>query len=336
MATTRHDRASDTVLQEHLERLARTDLAMAAANETIRAARASRDMAIRDAAAAGLSLRQIGGALGLSAQGVNATLSNGRAVYDTIGQTYSQTRRPDPRIRDAIWAALGDAKSVVNVGAGAGSYEPPQTILAVEPSMVMIAQRPPELAPAAVTTAARIPLPDRSVDAALASLTIHHWTDHEACLAELRRVARRIIVFTWDQELSHTFWLTDYVPAIIETDSEVAVPIDWICEQLGTTDVRPVPVPWDCTDGFLGAFWQRPEAYLDPLVRNGISTLTRIDQHALNAGLEVLLEDLQSGAWHRDHAELLELEELDLGYRLIVAEFDQDRSAAINSRAWPT
>ena len=320
MATTRHDRATDTTLAEHLERLARTDVAMTAANETTRAARASRDAAIREAVTAGLSLRQIGGALGLSAQGVSQTLANGRAVYDTIGQTYSQTRRPDPRVRDAIWAALGDAKSVVNVGAGAGSYEPPQTLLAVEPSMVMIAQRPPELAPAAVTTAARIPLPDKSVDAALASLTVHHWSDHEACFAELRRVARRIVIFTWDQELTDTFWLTGYVPAIIECDAKVAVPINWICEQLGTTDVRPVPVPWDCTDGFLGAFWRRPEAYLDPVVRNGISTLTRIDQQVLNAGLEVLLEDLQSGEWRRKHAALLELEELDLGYRMIVAE----------------
>jgi SAM-dependent methyltransferase len=321
MATTRHDRATDPVLQEHLDRLARSDAAMAAAAEGIRGARATRDASIREAAAAGLSLRQIGGALGLSAQGVNSTLANGpKPVYDTIGQTYSQTRRPDPRIRDAIWAALGNAKSVVNVGAGTGSYEPPQTLLAVEPSMVMIAQRSPELAPAAVTTAARIPLPDKSVDAALASLTIHHWTDREACFAELRRVAKRIVVFTWDQELTDTLWLTDYVPAIIETDARVAVPIDWICEQLGTTDVRPVPVPWDCTDGFMGAYWRRPEAYLDPVVRNGISTLTRVDQQVLNAGLEVLLEDLQSGAWHRDHADLLELEELDLGYRLVVAD----------------
>ena len=133
-------------------------------------------------------------------------------------------------------------------------------------------------------------------------------------------MAKRIVVFTWDEDLTHTLWLTDYVPAIIETDAKVAVPIDWICEQLGTIDVRPVPIPWDCTDGFLGAYWRRPEAYLDPVVRNGISTLTRIDQQVLNAGLEVLLEDLQSGAWHRDHADLLELEELDLGYRLVVAE----------------
>jgi len=320
MARTRHDRAADRTLSAHIERLRRTDALMALAQEEVRGARAFRDAAIRDAVTAGLSLRQIGGALGLSAQGVNATLNPARAVYDSIGQTYSQTRRPDPRIRDAIWAALGDAKSVVNVGAGTGSYEPPQTILAVEPSMVMIAQRPPELAPAAVTTAARIPLPDKSVDAALASLTIHHWTDREAGFAELKRVARRIVIFTWDAGLIPGFWLTDYVPAIIETDAGVAVPIDWICEQLGTTDVRPVPVPWDCSDGFMGAYWRRPEAYLDPVVRNGISTLTRIDQHVLNAGLEILVDDLRSGEWHRRHAGLLAMEELDLGYRLVVAE----------------
>jgi SAM-dependent methyltransferase len=320
MATTRHDRATDQLLEQHLQSLERTVAAMEIANDAVRSARTARDAAIREAVAAGLSLRQIGGALGLSAQGVNATLAgSSRAVYDAIGQTYSQTRRPDPRVRDAIWTALGDARSVVNVGAGTGSYEPPQTILAVEPSMVMIAQRAPELAPAAVTTAARIPLPDKSVDAALAVLTIHHWSDREACFAELMRVARRVVILTWDQELTDTFWLTDYVPAIIESDAKIAVPIDWICDQLGTSDVRPVPVPWDCTDGFLGAFWRRPEAYLDPVVRNGISTLTRIDQQVMNAGLELLLEDLQSGEWRRRHADLLDLQELDLGYRLIVA-----------------
>ncbi len=322
MATSRHDRATDALLEHHLQRLRHTNAVMASAGEEVRRARAFRDDAIREAVAAGLSLRQIGGALGLSAQGVNATLDAPRAAYDTIGQTYSQTRRPDPRIRDAIWDALGDAKSVVNVGAGTGSYEPPQTLLAVEPSVVMIAQRPPELAPAAVTTAERIPLPGKSVDAALAALTIHHWADLESSLAEIRRVARRLVIFTWDLDVSRTFWLIDYIPAILDLDERIAVPVARLAELLHTSDIRTVPVPHDCTDGFMGAFWRRPEAYLDPAVRAGISTFPRIDQHVVGAGLEVLVDDLQSGAWRERYAHLLDLEELDLGYRLVVADLD--------------
>ncbi len=295
---------------------------MATAGEEVARARALRNEVIRAAVADGLSLRQVSGAVGLSPEGVNASLSKPTPIYDTIGTTYARTRQPDSRIRDAIWAAIGDAKSVVNVGAGAGSYEPPQTILAVEPSLVMIAQRPPELAPAAVTTAERIPLPDKSVDVALCSLTIHHWPDFDAGLAEIRRVARKIVIFTWDLDVSQNFWLCDYIPAINDADQRVAVPVPYLREVLATEDVRPVPVPHDCQDGFLGAYWRRPEMYLDPLVRAGISTLSKLDQHVVKAGLETLLEDLQSGAWKERYRSILGLEELDIGYRLVVAEWD--------------
>lgn len=320
MPTSRHDRARGAVLEAHTERLRQTSAAISRTADEARRARSLRDEAIRAAVAAGLSLRQIGRALGLSAQGV-ATLAAGRPVYDAIGATYARTRQPDPRVRDAIWAALGEAKSVVNVGAGSGSYEPPQTLLAVEPSMVMIAQRPPNLAPAAVTTAERIPLPDKSVDAALAVLTIHHWPDFAAGIAEMRRVARSVVVFTWDFDVFRNFWLCDYIPAIVEADERVAVPIGRLTGLLQTDDVRTVPVPHDCADGFMGAFWRRPEAYLDPEVRAGISTFAKLDRSVVNAGLEVLLEDLQSGAWHERYGDLLSLEELDLGYRLVVARW---------------
>mgnify|MGYP001013619903 CR=1 FL=1 len=299
---------------------------MASSLEETRRARAHRDEVIREAAAAGLSLRQIGGALGLSAQGV-ATVTAGRPIYDTIGSGYAQTRQPDPRIRDAIWAALGGARSVVNVGAGAGSYEPPETLLAVEPSMVMIAQRPPGLAPAAVTTAERIPLPDKSVDAALCILTIHHWPDVEAGFREIRRVARSVVVYTWDFQVSRHFWLSRYLPAFNEADARIEIPISRLCELLETDDVRPVPVPHDCQDGFLGAFWRRPEAYLDPGVRAGISTFAKLDQAVVKAGLELLLEDIQSGAWNEQHRALLDLDELDVGYRLVVAKWDDPEPA---------
>lgn len=321
MPTSRHDRAQGTRLTEHIDRLRLASEAVATSSAQARLARMHRHEAIREAVAAGLSLRQIGGALGLSAQGV-ATIAGGRPVYDAIGGTYTRTRQPDARIRDAIWAALADAKSVVNVGAGAGSYEPPQTLLAVEPSIVMITQRPAGLAPAALTTAERIPLPDKSVDAALCVLTIHHWPDVEAGFREIRRVARSVVVYTWDFDDSQRFWLTQYIPAINDADARIAVPLDRLCAMLGTDDVRAVPVPYDCVDGFLGAFWRRPEAYLDPEVRAGISTFAKLDQSVVNAGLEVLLEDIQSGAWNRRYQALLHREELDVGYRLVVARWD--------------
>lgn len=320
MPTSRHDRAQGSRLAEHTARLRLAAEALASSTEAVRQARAHRDDILRDAVAAGLSLRQIGNALGLSAQGV-ASVAAGRPVYDTIGGTYAQTRQPDSRIRRAIWAALGDAQSVVNVGAGAGSYEPPQTLLAVEPSMVMIAQRPPGLAPAAVTTAERIPLPDKSVAAALCILTIHHWPDVEAGFREIRRVARSVVVYTWDFDVSRDFWLCRYIPAINEADAKIAVPMSRLCDLLETDDVRAVPVPHDCADGFLGAFWRRPEAYLDPAVRAGISTFAKLDRSVVNAGLEVLLEDLQSGLWRERHESLLSRDELDVGYRLVVASW---------------
>ncbi|MGE3076531.1 MAG: class I SAM-dependent methyltransferase [Dehalococcoidia bacterium] len=322
MAKTRHDRAKDAVLETHLERLREAETVMAAAAEQVSRARALRNEVIRSAVDAGLSLRQVSGAVGLSPEGVNASLGQSAPIYDSIGATYARTRQPDPRIRDRIWAAIGDAKSVVNVGAGAGSYEPPQTLLAVEPSMVMIAQRPAGLAPAAVTTAERIPLPDKSVDVALCSLTIHHWPDFDAGLAEIRRVARKIVIFTWDFDVSQDFWLCDYIPAINDADQHIAVPVAHLREVLNTNDVTPVPVPHDCQDGFLGAYWRRPQMYLDPLVRAGISTLSKLDQHVVRAGLETLLEDLQSGAWQQRYGSLMGLDDLDIGYRLVVADLD--------------
>jgi SAM-dependent methyltransferase len=243
--------------------------------------------------------------------------------YDTIGTTYAQTRREDPRIREAIWSALGDARSVVNVGAGTGSYEPPQTLLAVEPSIVMISQRREGLAPAAVTTAERIPLPDKSVDAALCILTIHHWPDLAAGVAELRRVARRAVFFTWDRDVTAGFWLLkEYFPEMAAADYAKAVPLERLAELAGPVEsLTTVEVPHDCIDGFLGAFWRRPEHYLDPVVRAGISAFSFVREAQLAPGLEKLEADLRSGAWHERHADLLTRNSLDLGYRLVVANW---------------
>ncbi|WP_238007466.1 methyltransferase domain-containing protein [Dactylosporangium sp. AC04546] len=244
------------------------------------------------------------------------------AIYDAIGTTYAGTRRPDPRIGALITAALGDARSVVNVGAGAGSYEPPQTVVAVEPSAVMIGQRPAGAAPVVRARAEALPLAGDAADAVMALLTVHHWTDLEAGIAELRRVARRrIVVLTWDPLVFRGFWLvSEYLPEAAAFDEARAVPVDRLTELLGGARVTPVPVPHDCTDGFGAAFWRRPEAYLEPAVRSGISMLAQFGEEAVRPGLDRLAADLESGRWHERHADLLERADFDAGYRLLVAD----------------
>lgn len=241
------------------------------------------------------------------------------AIYDEIGRTYASTRRPDPRIEAAVRTVVGDARTVVNVGAGAGSYEPPQTVLAVEPSAAMIAQRPPGAARAVQAAAEHIPLPDGACDAALAVLTIHHWADPARGVSELRRVARRVVILTWDPDYAEAFWLVrDYLPESASFDRGRMPSIAQVRGWLGGAEVTPVPVPYDCVDGFFGAFWRRPEAYLDPRVRAGMSNLARLGAPVERA-VAALRADLASGAWHERNRALLRLEELDLGYRLLAS-----------------
>lgn len=242
-------------------------------------------------------------------------------LYDTIGSGYARSRRPDPRIASMIADALGDAHRVVNVGAGTGSYEPfERHVVAVEPSQTMIGQRPGGAAPAVRALAEQFPFPDASFDAALAILTVHHWSDRGKGLRELRRVARgKVVVCTW--EPSSSFWLvSDYFPRIAELDRSRFPSLDELADALGDVTVRPVPVPHDCTDGFLGAYWRRPEAYLDPFVRRSMSCFPLLSERVVQEGIGRLREDLRTGAWHARHANLLRLDELDLGYRLVVAE----------------
>ena len=241
------------------------------------------------------------------------------ARYDAIGRTYTATRGTDPRIAARIWGALGDARTVVNVGAGTGSYEPPdRDVTAVEPSAVMIAQRPPGAAPAVQASAEALPFEDASFDAAMAVLTLHHWTDLRAGCAELRRVARdRVVVFSWDPAYVGRMWLgPEYFPRCWREDAESFPSLADQAAAL-SAEVEVVWIPWDCRDGFFSAFWRRPEAYLDPAVRAGISTLAKRGEDELAEGLARLRADLESGAWARRHADLLERDELDLGYRLL-------------------
>lgn len=218
-------------------------------------------------------------------------------------------------------AAVGAARSVVDVGAGTGSYEQGlPVVLAVEPSAVMIGQRPPGAAPAVRAVAERIPLRDGAVDVALAVLTVHHWPSVAAGLAELRRVAGRQVVLTFDPRATAAFWLVkEYVPAVAELDTGRTPPVEQVAELLGTTDVRPLPVPADMRDGVLAAHWNRPHAYLDPRVRACCSGLAQLDRSVVDAGMRRLRGDLDSGAWQRRHRDLLAAEEFDAGYRLVVS-----------------
>ena len=244
-------------------------------------------------------------------------------VYDRIGVRYAVTRQPDARIAAAIGVALGDAGTLVNVGAGAGAYEPhDRRVVAVEPSRAMIGQRPPGAAPCIQAIAERLPFRDRAVDASLAVLTVHHWTDQAAGLAELRRVARRrVVVLTWDPACHGGFWLTtDYFPEIVDIDLPRFAAISVLERSLGAIRAIPVPIPHDCQDGFLGAYWRRPEAYLDPVVRGGISSFAQIPPEHVESGVARLAGDLRSGRWEARHAALRGRESLDLGYRLLVAE----------------
>jgi SAM-dependent methyltransferase len=238
-------------------------------------------------------------------------------LYDRIGGAYAKTRRPDPRIARMIRAALGDAASVVNIGAGSGSYEPTGlAVVPVEPSELMIRQRPPSLAPAVRGAAEALPLPDKSVDAALAVLTAHHWADRPAAFAEIRRVARkRAVFFTHDPDAAFG-WLDDYFPGLAGS----RYPRMDEFEVLGRVTVEPVLVPADCTDGFTAAYWRRPDAYLDEAMRANMSTFALLDDRLVADGAARLSRDLADRSWHSRYASLLSLPELDVGYRLVVAE----------------
>jgi SAM-dependent methyltransferase len=244
------------------------------------------------------------------------------ALYDTVGRTYRATRQADPRVAAQIGQALADSGSVVNIGAGAGSYEPAETIAAIEPSQIMIDQRPPGAAAAIRAAAEHVPLRDNCTDAALAVLTVHHWADLAAGIAEMRRIARyRLVLLTWDADvIGQKFWLlSEYLPEARAADAALAVPVQRLTSLLADPVMTPVPVPHDCTDGFGAAFWRRPYAYLDPAVRAGMSLFTTTGPSMIEAGLARLAADLRSGRWQREHAGLLELTQLDVGYRLITA-----------------
>lgn len=246
----------------------------------------------------------------------------GAQLYDTIGSAYPATRRTEPRIAAKVWDALGDARTILNVGAGTGSYEPADRVVtAVEPSAVMRAQRPAGAAPCVAAAAERLPFEDQSFDAAMAFSTVHHWQDPIAGLREMRRVARRVVVFTHDSSDTgwlQRFWLSrDYLPEVsclVEGRPSVEELADSI-----EARIEPVLIPWDCADGFFEAYWRRPEAYLEEHVRRAVSVWTRVGPAAEQRAVDSLRDDLASGRWAERNRELVALDAAELGLRLLVA-----------------
>jgi SAM-dependent methyltransferase len=220
----------------------------------------------------------------------------------------------------AIWKALGDAQSILNIGAGAGSYEPRgNEVIAVEPSPVMIAQRPADVTPAIQGVAEALPFDDKSVDATMGVFTIHHWDDLDRGLAEVIRVTRRRIVFlTLDLDVTAQMWLCrDYLPEIIEHDRRTFPTIAYLQATLPNVNVETVPAPADCTDGFCVALWSRPEAHLNPAVRRASSIWHRLPAATIDSGLDRLRQDLDSGEWDRRYGHLRTRATLDIGLRLV-------------------
>ncbi|MGX2992973.1 MerR family transcriptional regulator [Streptomyces sp. JNUCC 64] len=246
----------------------------------------------------------------------------GARLYDAIGSDYPATRRTEPRIAARVWEALGDARTVLNVGAGTGSYEPrDREVTAVEPSAVMRARRPSGAAPCVAAAAESLPFRDGSFDAAMAFSTVHHWRDPIAGLREMRRVARRVVVFTHDTSDAgwrRRFWLTrDYLPEITGLVAD-RPPVDRLARAIGAR-MEPVLIPWDCADGFLEAYWRRPEAYLDERVRRAVSVWARVGPGAERRAVDGLRADLSSGRWAERNRDLVGLDTAELGLRLLVA-----------------
>ncbi len=245
--------------------------------------------------------------------------------YDDIGVLYSRHRRADPRIAELVASAIGHAQSIVDVGAGTGSYEPEnRKVVAVEPSDVMIRQRSRQSSPIVRAVAEALPFSDKSFDAAMTILSVQHWSDPRRGLAELCRVAHRRVVLTYEPAIHHGFWLfAEYLPKVQTLLGQQSTPsVDEVAELIDASAVEVVPIPHDCIDGFGWAYWRRPHAYLDPEIRACISALAMLEPADLEAGLLSLQEDLSTGAWEERHRDLLTREAIDGGFRIVIGGTD--------------
>jgi SAM-dependent methyltransferase len=245
-----------------------------------------------------------------------------RVDYERHGRTYARHRRADPRIAARIHAALGDARTVLNVGAGTGSYEPrDRWVLAVEPSATMRAQRPAGAAPAIAARAESLPLDDQAVDAAMACVTIHHWEPPWAGLAELRRVSRGpVVIFTFELEYLPA-WQQEFLREGLDSERPRFPAIEDIASALGgRTHVERIPTPGDCVDGFFEAFWRRPEALLDPGIRSAQSMWRLLDSGVEERIVERLAAALSSRAWDAEHGHLRGQDSFEGALRLVISE----------------
>lgn len=243
--------------------------------------------------------------------------------YEATGSGYAVRRRADPRIQSLVHAELGRARSVVNVGAGAGSYEPEAlAVTAVEPSAVMRSQRRRGGPPVIDAVAEHLPFGDRSFDAAMAMVTVHQWSDVAQGLRELRRVSRgRVVVLTFDGEALDRFWLARYAPELIDAERRRYPGIDQICDVLGgAVQVTAVPIPIDCTDGFTEAYYARPELFLRPDVRAAQSAWGFVTRAAEQRAVEELRRDLESGRWQELYGHVGNRSTYAGSLRLVVAE----------------
>ena len=244
----------------------------------------------------------------------------GVQLYESIGTRYGVIRQPDHRLYARIVGALGDARPVLNVGAGTGNYEPvDRPVVALEPSAVMARQRRPESAPVVRGVAEGLPFADRSFGAALATFTVHHWSDVHRGLGELRRVSRRQVLLVHDRDLCDYYWITKYFPEMLDVPSEQHPDVHELCRSLDVVRIETLLIPADCSDGFCSAFWARPEALLDRALRAGSSSLSQLDPSIAEGNAEKLRADLVSGGWDSQYGFLRSLPEFDMGYRLLIA-----------------
>ena len=239
--------------------------------------------------------------------------------YDQLAGFYKSHRKPDPRISGRILFHIDGAQRILNVGAGIGSYEPEDCdIVAIEPSYEMISQRKSSKAVLIQGIAENLPFRDNIFDISMGILTIHHWSDITSGLKEMVRVSRnKIILFTWIG-YGNDFWLEKYIPEIVGIDDELFPTLEELDRIFGGISVETIEIPYDCSDGFMCAYWRRPEAYLDPNVRKAISTFSRMPK--IQNRLDRLQFEIDSGEWRKKHVHLLKKESLDLGYRLVVYE----------------
>jgi len=247
---------------------------------------------------------------------------SGGQIYETIGVGYSVGRRPDPRWQEAIDSVIGDAKRVINIGAGTGSYEPSErAVIAVEPSELMVSQRPKSESLVVMAAAENVPIVSGWADLTMTMLSLHHWTDWRAGVSEMRRLASRRLVLTYDPEFHASFWLLrDYLPEVAASERTRTPKVEDIADALGDDiEIITLEVPWDCIDGVLPANWRRPAAYLDPQVRACSSGLAQADQRVVERAVQELAKDLDSGAWEQRNDELLAMNSFDAGFRLIVS-----------------